>query len=129
MTLLGQNVNSYADHSRGQGASAAPQRDAKDSFEGQYAPGFSSVYKPSRDGAVQFAELLDQVAAVDQEMRIRFTSPHPKARPSLPPLTAAALNRLHQYTRAQGRPSTSPTQLLRQPLMRNRTSRTTSCTP
>lgn len=40
--------------------------------------GFRSVYKPQRGGAVQFAELLDAVASVDPEMRIRFTSPHPK---------------------------------------------------
>lgn len=39
--------------------------------------GFKSVYKPRRAGR-QFAELLDAVAAVDPEMRIRFTSPHPK---------------------------------------------------
>ena len=39
--------------------------------------GFQSVYKPQRTGAVQFAELLDAVANVDPEMRIRFTSPHP----------------------------------------------------
>lgn len=39
--------------------------------------GFKSVYKPRRVGR-QFAELLDAVAAVDPEMRIRFTSPHPK---------------------------------------------------
>lgn len=37
-----------------------------------------SVYKPRRDGAAPFAELLNAVAAVDPEMRIRFTSPHPK---------------------------------------------------
>lgn len=42
------------------------------------AQGFQSVYKPQRTGAVQFAELLDAVASVDPEMRIRFTSPHPK---------------------------------------------------
>jgi tRNA A37 methylthiotransferase MiaB len=29
-------------------------------------------------GAVRFAELVDRVAAVDPEMRVRFTSPHPK---------------------------------------------------
>ena len=40
--------------------------------------GFSSVYKPKRQGTVQFAELLDAVAQVDPEMRIRCTSPHPK---------------------------------------------------
>ena len=45
-----------------------------------YAAGFSSRYKaaPRREGSVQFAALLDRVAAIDPEMRIRFTSPHPK---------------------------------------------------
>lgn len=36
------------------------------------------MYKPQRAGAVLFAELLGAVADVDPEMRIRFTSPHPK---------------------------------------------------
>jgi tRNA A37 methylthiotransferase MiaB len=27
---------------------------------------------------VSFAELLDRVSQIDPEMRIRFTSPHPK---------------------------------------------------
>ncbi len=40
--------------------------------------GFSSVYRPNRAGAVPFAELLARVAGVDPEMRVRFTSPHPK---------------------------------------------------
>jgi len=44
-----------------------------------YAKGFTSVYKPTnREGAVRFAELIDRVAGVDPEMRVRFTSPHPK---------------------------------------------------
>ena len=37
-----------------------------------------SVYTPRREGAASFAELLDAVAGVDPEMRVRFTSPHPK---------------------------------------------------
>lgn len=36
------------------------------------------MYKPKRGGAVRFAELLDSVAGVDPEMRVSFTSPHPK---------------------------------------------------
>ena len=35
------------------------------------------MYKPRRLGR-GFAELLDAVAAVDPELRVRFTSPHPK---------------------------------------------------
>ena len=40
--------------------------------------GFRSVYKPQRAGRVSFADLLDAVAAVSPELRVRFTSPHPK---------------------------------------------------
>ena len=36
------------------------------------------MYKPQRAGRVSFAELLDAVAAVSPELRVRFTSPHPK---------------------------------------------------
>eukprot|EP00898_Chlorokybus_atmophyticus_P006917 jgi/Chlat1/7226/Chrsp57S00539 len=71
VTLLGQNVNSYAD------AQSEPTR-LSTPIEDVYAKGFQSVYKPRREGAVRFAELLDRVANIDPEMRIRFTSPHPK---------------------------------------------------
>ena len=55
VTLLGQNVNSYAD-----GARPSPSvRAGDDAFDRYYADGFRSVYKPRRDGAVRFAELLD----------------------------------------------------------------------
>jgi len=98
ITLLGQNVNSYADLSLMQ-QQAAGQSPAGSSSSGQgpatvtdgssggssssgsrqvYAPGFSSVSRPKREGAVQFAELLERVAQVNPEMRVRFTSPHPK---------------------------------------------------
>ena len=102
VTLLGQNVNSYADfgseearaaaataaaraasgagggdEEAGPGAEAAAAAGQGDPFS-VYAPGFRSVYKPARGGAVGFAELLDAVAGVDGEVRVRFTSPHPK---------------------------------------------------
>ena len=86
VTLLGQNVNSYADKSgtffaesrKGEKANDADMSD--DPFEPYYARGFRSVYKParSRDGAMRFGERLALVADVDPEMRVRFTSPHPK---------------------------------------------------
>ena len=130
VTLLGQNVNSYADFSgSGSGGSSGSETAAAgDPFAGVYARGFrrcglagqaggagacwtaaaacplspstflplptpsahltsalpllpsrpGSVYKPRRAGAASFAELLDAVAAVDPEVRVRFTSPHPK---------------------------------------------------
>ena len=39
--------------------------------------GFRTVYKP-RSGGRRFADLLEKVSEVNPEMRIRFTSPHPK---------------------------------------------------
>ncbi|XP_026547093.1 CDK5 regulatory subunit-associated protein 1 [Notechis scutatus] len=68
VTLLGQNVNSYRDNSEVQFHSLASP---------ELRQGFRTVYK-AKKGGLRFAELLDRVAAVDPEMRIRFTSPHPK---------------------------------------------------
>ena len=39
--------------------------------------GFKSIYKP-KVGGLRFADLLERVAAVNPEVRVRFTSPHPK---------------------------------------------------
>jgi tRNA A37 methylthiotransferase MiaB len=58
-------VNSYRDTSR------------NDKEEVQMTKGFKTVYKLPK-GGIPFAELLNRVADVDPEMRIRFTSPHPK---------------------------------------------------
>jgi MiaB/RimO family radical SAM methylthiotransferase len=46
----------------------------------QVAPGFVDNFQGSaRHGqGVRFGELLDLVASVDKNMRVRFTSPHPK---------------------------------------------------
>lgn len=82
ITLLGQNVNSYADLSHSQERTPSQQPPSSSSggsgSRSVYAPGFTSVSRPKRDGAVQFAELLERVALVNPEMRVRFTSPHPK---------------------------------------------------
>ena len=40
--------------------------------------GFTNLYRLRGGEGVRFAELLDAVADVDPEMRVRFTSPHPK---------------------------------------------------
>ncbi|NXQ92376.1 CK5P1 protein, partial [Nyctibius grandis] len=68
VTLLGQNVNSFRDTSEVQFQSAAAPGLSR---------GFSTVYK-AKPGGLRFAHLLDQVSRIDPEMRIRFTSPHPK---------------------------------------------------
>mmetsp|Transcript_21629 Transcript_21629/g.30246 ORF Transcript_21629/g.30246 Transcript_21629/m.30246 type:complete len:631 (+) Transcript_21629:62-1954(+) len=67
VTLLGQNVNSYnyVDETT---TSKEPVPLAK---------GFKTIYKPSQSG-YRFTDLLDAVSRVNPEMRIRFTSPHPK---------------------------------------------------
>ena len=101
VTLLGQNVNSYADtshlhdndegdeegesleHGRvesGKIRSAAGTNGAAAIENGLYADGFTTRYDPGkkRAGARRFAELLRRVSMVDPEMRVRFTSPHPK---------------------------------------------------
>lgn len=67
VTLLGQNVNSYRDIST----------DGPTDNLTSLAKGFKTVYK-TKKGGLRFADLLRQVAVVNPEMRIRFTSPHPK---------------------------------------------------
>ncbi|VDO40898.1 unnamed protein product, partial [Onchocerca flexuosa] len=70
VTLLGQNVNSYRDLSEISFSSAYLT-------EPGIAPGFRTKYKPKK-GGYTFLTLLDKVSQIDPEMRIRFTSPHPK---------------------------------------------------
>ncbi|CAJ0943014.1 unnamed protein product, partial [Mesorhabditis belari] len=69
VVLLGQNVNSYRDMS---------ESTFSLNFDGiQSIPDFRTVYKPKQGGRT-FATLLDLASRIDPEMRIRFTSPHPK---------------------------------------------------
>ncbi|XP_061687504.1 CDK5 regulatory subunit-associated protein 1 [Syngnathoides biaculeatus] len=68
VTLLGQNVNSYRDTSEEQFCGAVPTKLSR---------GFKTVYRPKL-GGLRFSGLLDRVSQVDPDMRIRFTSPHPK---------------------------------------------------
>ncbi|XP_071875230.1 CDK5RAP1-like protein [Bombus fervidus] len=68
--LLGQNVNSYRDTSQSEFY-------VNNYTETHLAEGFKTVYK-NKKGGRRFAELLDEVSRINPEMRIRFTSPHPK---------------------------------------------------
>ncbi|XP_067003045.2 CDK5RAP1-like protein [Anabrus simplex] len=72
VTLLGQNVNSYRDLSEVDHHGGASCNE-----ETHLAKGFRTVYKPKRGGR-RFSDLLDKVSSINPEMRIRFTSPHPK---------------------------------------------------
>lgn len=66
ITLLGQNVNSYRD------TLTEPSKTAS-----QIVKGFKTVYK-NKEGGARFAELLARIAEAVPQVRIRFTSPHPK---------------------------------------------------
>ncbi|XP_061583943.1 CDK5 regulatory subunit-associated protein 1 [Cololabis saira] len=68
VTLLGQNVNSYRDTSEQQFGGSDLTKLSR---------GFKTLYR-SKQGGLRFSDLLDQVSRVDPDMRIRFTSPHPK---------------------------------------------------
>lgn len=67
ITLLGQNVNSYHDNS-------------DSSLQNPYenTPGFGETYKLRAGLGWRFESLLEKTADAFPEMRIRFTSPHPK---------------------------------------------------
>lgn len=71
VTLLGQNVNSFRDLSK----------ETEETEAAQLVPGFKTVYK-QKVGGLRFAELLERVANISPELRIRFTSPHPKDFPN-----------------------------------------------
>lgn len=68
VTLLGQNVNSYRDTSQQQFCGAELT---------QLSRGFKTIYR-TKLGGLRFSDLLDHVSRIDPDMRIRFTSPHPK---------------------------------------------------
>ena len=71
VTLLGQNVNSYQDLSE----SNFTLNSSDHTY--QLSKGFKANFK-RKPGGKYFTDLLDAISLVDSEMRIRFTSPHPK---------------------------------------------------
>ncbi|CAH8515271.1 unnamed protein product [Dicrocoelium dendriticum] len=74
ITLLGQNVNSYCDRT------VSTERTMAHS-DCQLTPRFKTIYR-TKHGGLRFADLLDEVSAISPELRVRFTSPHPKDFPS-----------------------------------------------
>jgi tRNA A37 methylthiotransferase MiaB len=74
IVLLGQNVNGYHD------TSAAGAEKYPISRPYQPTSGFNPLYRSKKmdQPGPRFVDLLDQVSSVHPEVRIRFTSPHPK---------------------------------------------------
>lgn len=64
-------MNSYRDVSEGNDAVSLVPAPTK------LTNGFQTVYKP-KIGGLRFSHLLEKVAKIDPEVRMRFTSPHPK---------------------------------------------------
>eukprot|EP00984_Skeletonema_dohrnii_P027096 scaffold16545_cov86-Skeletonema_dohrnii-CCMP3373.AAC.2 len=77
--LLGQNVNSYHDNSGVEKRKQQKNVD-DDSYQTSNA-GFSNMFRLRQGDGHRFADLLDAVSALDPELRVRFTSPHPKDYP------------------------------------------------
>lgn len=81
VTLLGQNVNSYCDKSEEDHYGGLPNSEAQGGGSAGentvLSRGFKTIYK-LQSGGRRFSHLLDQVSLIDPDMRIRFTSPHPK---------------------------------------------------
>lgn len=79
ITLLGQNVNSYRDLSKTANGhrTDGTTNEKPNAAASHLASGFKTVYK-TKTGGMRFAELLERVAVAVPDVRIRFTSPHPK---------------------------------------------------
>jgi MiaB/RimO family radical SAM methylthiotransferase len=76
VVLLGQNVNSYHDKSDS-AVQLKPQAAYRVSNEG-----FSNLYRLRGGPGFYFVDLVEAVSDLSPELRVRFTSPHPKDYPS-----------------------------------------------
>ena len=77
IVLLGQNVNSYHDRSE----VALAQRPAVPTPSLSNS-GFRSRTKRPDFGGYTFVDLIEEVSSISPELRVRFTSPHPKDYPT-----------------------------------------------
>jgi MiaB/RimO family radical SAM methylthiotransferase len=80
VVLLGQNVNSY--HDRSEAALAA---NPLATLPGLSNAGFRNrIHRPvhEQQGGYTFVDLVEKIADLNPELRVRFTSPHPKDYPS-----------------------------------------------
>eukprot|EP00934_Nitzschia_sp_Nitz4_P001342 Nitzschia sp. Nitz4//scaffold172_size47551//6843//8867//NITZ4_007139-RA/size47551-processed-gene-0.15-mRNA-1//1//CDS//3329538744//1342//frame0 len=77
VVLLGQNVNSYHDRSE---AAMAAQPLAN--TPGLSNAGFRNRIRRPTQGGYTFVDLVERIANISPELRVRFTSPHPKDYPT-----------------------------------------------
>ena len=75
IVLLGQNVNSYHDKSN-EAVAANPATDYSTSNTG-----FTNLFQLRGGAGHYFSDLVEAVSDLDPEVRVRFTSPHPKDYP------------------------------------------------
>lgn len=71
------NVNSYRDIDTNPELVSREDLMEKVREKEHYADGFKTVYKPRTKG-ITFDILLEETAKISPELRVRFTSPHPK---------------------------------------------------
>eukprot|EP00814_Leptocylindrus_danicus_P013888 CAMPEP_0116045686 /NCGR_PEP_ID=MMETSP0321-20121206/27768_1 /TAXON_ID=163516 /ORGANISM="Leptocylindrus danicus var. danicus, Strain B650" /LENGTH=403 /DNA_ID=CAMNT_0003527071 /DNA_START=1 /DNA_END=1212 /DNA_ORIENTATION=+ len=76
VVLLGQNVNSYHDRSDAAVLANPTSRYVTSTQD------FTNMFARQKNGGYYFADLLDAVSQISPELRVRFTSPHPKDYPT-----------------------------------------------
>ncbi|KAL7439797.1 hypothetical protein ACHAXH_005744 [Discostella pseudostelligera] len=91
IVLLGQNVNSYHDVRGEKGRGKSMVTDGESSSYRTSNDGFSNMFRLRHGDGYRFADLLEAVSDLSPELRIRFTSPHPKDYP--PPLLSLMAER------------------------------------
>lgn len=82
--LLGQNVNSYHDISSSSRNNNNSNNDNGTDTNSNYRTsndGFTNIFRLRHGSGHRFADLLDEVSNLSPELRVRFTSPHPKDYP------------------------------------------------
>jgi len=84
--LLGQNVNSYHDSSSSHNNKNNVNNDngGTTNTPSTYRTsndGFTNIFRLRHGSGHRFADLLDEVSNLSPELRVRFTSPHPKDYP------------------------------------------------
>ena len=87
--LLGQNVNSYHDK-QGEKKKKGKVVESNTTYQTSN-DGFTNMFRLRHGDGYRFADLLEAVSDISSELRVRFTSPHPKDYP--PPLLSLMAER------------------------------------